>query len=331
MKSAPAKTATTKAPKITNYRDVYTGKLGNYGPDQALATAPAAAPAPTPGTLVLQGVPGTSPSNPPVIVKIDNARAARPQTGLNHADIVYEEEVEWGITRFAAVYHSWQGTVGPVRSGRSTDISFLLSYGTPSLAYSGANPLFDQLLLEQPGVHNFSAARSSGYYRSKSKRAPSNLFTNSGSFVVGGAAPQPQFSYRAPGVSSTAGVEASSFRVNYPAYAVDWTFDGNNYNRVQGGSVHNTDTGQVHAPNIVVVETEKIGTGIVDSAGGASPEFVFAGQGRAWVYTSGRKIAGTWTRATLRSPAILTAADGSVIQLSPGRTWVQIVGPGYHS
>ena len=74
---------------------------------------------------------------PAIAAKIDNHPDARPQTGLNEADIVYEENVEkW--TRFAVVFHS-QGSdpVGPLRSGRSQDIDILTSLNRPLFLWSG--------------------------------------------------------------------------------------------------------------------------------------------------------------------------------------------------
>ncbi len=71
---------------------------------------------------------------------MDNSPWARPQVGINQADIVFEILVE-GITRFALVYGSnTPGTVGPVRSARSSDIDILAGLGKPLLAWSGANP-----------------------------------------------------------------------------------------------------------------------------------------------------------------------------------------------
>ena len=73
-----------------------------------------------------------------MVVKIDNVDAARPQTGVNQADVVYEELVEGGLTRLAAVFQSQYPTVvGPVRSGRLTDEGIADDLNHPVFAYSG--------------------------------------------------------------------------------------------------------------------------------------------------------------------------------------------------
>jgi hypothetical protein len=89
----------------------------------------------------LTGLPGdpSLATKPVLIVKIDNHPEARPQAGLNQADIVYEEIVE-GITRFAAVFQSTDAApVGPIRSARTTDLNIFAAYGRPLIAWSGGN------------------------------------------------------------------------------------------------------------------------------------------------------------------------------------------------
>src|SRR5579864_2448143 len=63
-------------------------------------------------------------------VKIENTPDARPQSGLDNADIVVEEQVEGGITRFIAIFQSRDArVVGPVRSARPEDPDLLRQYG----------------------------------------------------------------------------------------------------------------------------------------------------------------------------------------------------------
>ncbi len=302
----------------------YKGVIGNYTLDQVLATAPAPAPSAIPGAAPLTGVPGNAPG-PAVVVKIDNSSKATPQSGLNLADIIIEEEVEWGITRLAAIFQSQHAVVGPVRSGRTTDISFLGSLGNPALVYSGANKIIDTLLLRQGYVQNFSASRNGAYWRDSSRRAPSNLYANSASFKASGAPPAPWFAYRSEGVGA-AGTPTSQVSLLLGSTSVTWTWSEGAWLRNQRGAAHVTDGGaQVTAANIVVATVTEVDTGMVDSAGGVVPEFVWAGTGSVVVFTDGKRIDGTWTRPTLADPAILVDATGNVIALTPGRTWVELV------
>src|SRR5580700_3797512 len=118
------------------------------------AAAPKPKPKPTttttttapPPVCPLTGQPapgGTVPQRPAMAVKIDNYPAGRPQSGLDKADIVFEEPVEGGITRYAAVFQCQDAAlIGPVRSARNIDIGILGQLGNPLLAHGGGiNPV----------------------------------------------------------------------------------------------------------------------------------------------------------------------------------------------
>src|SRR4051795_9013931 len=88
-----------------------------------------------------------------LIVKLDNANEARPQAGLIEADVVFEEQVEGGITRLAAVFQSNDASpVGPIRSVRTTDINIFSALNKPMLGYSGGNKIFVAALHKSPIV-----------------------------------------------------------------------------------------------------------------------------------------------------------------------------------
>ena len=72
-------------------------------------------------------------------VKVENLPDARPQFGLDKADIVFEEPVEGGITRFIAVFQCHTAArIEPVRSARLVDAQILEPLGRILFAYSGA-------------------------------------------------------------------------------------------------------------------------------------------------------------------------------------------------
>jgi hypothetical protein len=335
--AAPATTAGSGAAPATTVRSgggvdtsIYQGVLGRLGRDDVVVSPLATPPAAVAGVLPLTGLPGDVPNRPAIVVKIDNGRPARPQTGLNAADIVIEEEVEGGVTRFAAVFHSSSSIVGPVRSARTTDIGIINGFGSPLLLYSGANAVTDSLIRAQPTVQNRSAATSSGYWRSSSRRAPSNLYSDTAPHwaTAAGGPPPAQFHYRDPD-EPAGGVEDSTFTVAYRASNAGWSWVGTHWIRTQGGAAHMTaGAGQISATNVVVIEADEVATGMVDSSGATVPEFVFVGRGKATVFTGGKRIEGLWNRPTLASAATLTGGDGSVIELAPGRTWIELVRSG---
>src|SRR5580698_834968 len=87
--------------------------------------------------------PGGVPQRPALAVKVDNYPDARPQSGLDQADIVFDEPVEGGITRFAAVFQCQSPTlVGPIRSARAVDLQIMDQLSKPILVHvGGINPV----------------------------------------------------------------------------------------------------------------------------------------------------------------------------------------------
>ena len=309
---------------------IYRGVLGKLDPNEPVVAGAVVPPPSRFNVLPLTGLSGTVPNRPAAVVKIDNGTAAAPQTGLNAADIVIEEEVEGGVTRFAAVFHTTASIVGPVRSGRTTDLALVSSLGSPLLLYSGANQITEGILRSQPAIQNRSHDSSSGYWRDRLRRPPSNLYTDTAPHwaSASGGPPPAQFHYRSP-ADTVPGAPDNELTVSYGASAARWRWDGSQWLRWQRGLEHRLVSGQqVSAANVVVVEARRVDTGMVDASGGPVPEFVFVGTGRATVFTEGRRIVGTWTRPTLNSVATLTHAPGEPIELTPGRTWVQLVEAG---
>src|SRR3954452_17241908 len=143
-----------------------------------------------------------------LIVKIDNAPEALPQTGITEADVVYEEMVEVGGTRLAAVYQSTDAKpVGPVRSARTTDVNIASELNHPLYGYSGGNKIFLAAIARAPltdvGVDHFVSL----YRRDGKRAAPHNLFSDTVLLYTkapaGSSAPSPLFTFRPKGSPAT--------------------------------------------------------------------------------------------------------------------------------
>ena len=76
----------------------------------------------------------------------------------------------------------------------------------------------------------------------------------------------------------------------------------------------------MNAQNVVVLEVEYRPS----PADSRSPEAQTIGTGTAYVFTGGVLIRGTWTREEATQPFTLADDNGSVIALTPGRTWVEL-------
>jgi hypothetical protein len=154
-------------------------------------------------TYPLTGVEVADPAvaaRPALIVKIDNATGARPQTGMNEADIVVEEIVNDSLTRFAFVFHS-QGSdpVGPVRSGRLQDIDLFGSFNRPLFAWSGGNPTVTAAIRASDLIE-LGPQRANVYFRSSDRKVPHNLYSTTtdlwGEAPADAQPPRQQFAYR---------------------------------------------------------------------------------------------------------------------------------------
>ena len=309
--------------------------------DEASSTT-STAPPPTvaANAYPLTGLP-LDPAAPPravLIVKIDNAPKARPQAGINEADVVVEEGVEGGVTRFATLFHSKDAvSVGPVRSARSTDLLFAQQLGRSLFAYSGANTVFAALIRKAPladvGVDRFPAI----YKRQPGRPSPYNLFSETPALYASAAddktPPAPLFNYRAAGEAPpAAGSEPAPrvqavWKLNITTTVVyGWDEASQTFRRSTDGAPH-LDAGgvQVAPENVVFQVVGYRNTGLVDRSGAAVPEAELIGEGEAWVLTAGRLIKGQWSRPSEAQTTTYTLPSGEPIRLTPGRTWLELV------
>ena len=301
----------------------------------AEATTTTEAPGPV---YPLTGLPVTDPvtaERPALVVKIDNNKSARPQSGLNEADIVFEEIVEVQ-TRFAAVFHSnGSDPVGPIRSGRTQDIDLLGSLTRPLFVWSGGNRNVTRAI-EDSDLVDLSAQKNvnyqgGGFFRYDQRSSPHNLYAQTSmlwTLAPADAVPPPQqFEYLGSD-DEAAGDPASGATGDMDGLAVDWAYDAATglYSRSSAGAPHGDAlTGeQVTTANVVVMEVVYRPS----PADARSPEAQTIGSGAALVFTGGKVVVGTWTRADRLSPIVLTDAEGEPILLTPGRTWVELARSG---
>jgi hypothetical protein len=276
----------------------------------------------------LPGEYGDRLNRPAVFVKIDNHAEARPQAGLNQADLVIEERVEGDLSRLAAVFHSQDADpVGPVRSTRSTDIDLTALLGRPLYASSGGNDHVLALLRSASVVdvgHNQGGA---AFWREGGRRAPHNLFTTTDGLRAKAGeqppAPAPIFAYRADGEPlATGALPAVGVALRFGGGEVSrfaWDEASGTWLRSQHGTPHVDAAGQQLAPrNVVVLEIDYTFSGV------SKPHGITTGEGRALVFTAGNLIEGRWVRPAPENPFQLLAADGSPIKLTPGQTFLEL-------
>jgi Protein of unknown function (DUF3048) N-terminal domain/Protein of unknown function (DUF3048) C-terminal domain len=315
------------------------GGGGKHAADKPAAVKIASKPKPKPKpTAPLSGTPDlllAANHRCAITVKIENTPASRPKYGVEQADVVYEEVVEAGITRLAAIFNSQAPErVGPVRSVRKTDQSLVWPIGGV-FAYSGGAPYAIASINTAPVVQLDETRAGSLMFRDHSRYAPHNLYAHLDQMYAKCGKPVPPpalFTYRDTH-SKLFGVPTSSVRVGFlgdPSFAVTWTWDApsGTWKRSIFGSSENVATGAQLAPtNVVVMFVSYVGGDPNHDGFGA--EAMLTGTGKALVFSSGREIVGTWSRPDKVKPAQLLDAAGRVIALNPGQTWVELPDAGY--
>jgi hypothetical protein len=250
---------------------------------------------------------------------------------------VYEEMIEGGFTRLAAVFHTNAPLLGPIRSGRTTDIALINSLDTPVFAWSGANLVHAALLRRQDMV-DLGAQSRSEYFRASDRPGTYNLMSEAQTLLdiaaerEEGGAPAPHFEYRDEtiGLPLTA-QPAATMTVSFPSVTARWDWDevAGGWARTQGSTEHLDAQGErVVAANVLVAEVDEIATGSIDTAGATVFEQQFLGTGRGWVFTDGHVVEVVWTKPSLRSVATWTTPDGVPVALVPGLSWVELAPEG---
>ncbi|MGI9623061.1 MAG: DUF3048 domain-containing protein [Acidimicrobiales bacterium] len=317
----------------------YRGTLGKLGNNEQVVPPVAEPPVDDKAVAPLTGLKAGPLNRRAIVIKIDNVGPARPQFNINSADIVYEELVEAGATRLAAVYHSkHETTVGPVRSARSTDIGIAVSFNNPIFAFSGANSINDRLVAQARLIDRGAETTPQVYRRLGSRPAPHNLLTSTTSLLASapkGKGPQPHFAYRDKGEAVPASAPtAHTVQLRYLAGSgapvrYEWDARIGGWRRFQNGTRHVDASGVQVAPENVIVQIVRYeDAGLTDKFGEDLYEARLVGRGKALVFTDGHVMEARWTKPTLRSVTTFTDSEGNHIELTPGRTWVGLVPPG---
>ncbi|MGW6457942.1 DUF3048 domain-containing protein [Streptomyces sp. NPDC055078] len=273
----------------------------------------------------------TPPSGPMLAVKIDNAPGARPQTGLNAADVVYAEQVEAGLSRLMALYATaLPDSVGPVRSARESDLELLAQFPEPTLVFSGAQsrllPLIDAAPLRAvtPGD-----APAGAFVRDPERAAPHNLYARLPRVQdrTAGAKALERAGFRT-GPPPGGGEPVAERTVRFPGarFTFTWSADQGRWQiALDGRRAAEPDGTAVTAATVVLQRVEIKESRFQDFTGSNSPLTVTVGSGSAEVLRGGRAHPGEWKRASARDGTTFTTRDGDPLNVADGPVWVVLV------
>lgn len=313
---------------------------GGGGVTQAAkpATATAESPAPTAAAAFhfpLTGLPADREvKSRPYMVMVENAPQARPQSGLDQADIVYEILAEGEITRFVSVFQSHEpAVIGPVRSIRPYFVEIGDALDAVIVHAGWSQDAMDMMAGRNLAHLDEVYGDGAYYWRSTERKAPHNLYTSVAKIKQGAAAHKfrtdwngPLVTFAADAQSKLTGAAVHYVQIPYlMGYFVSYEYDAASglYKRSMEGKPHlDKETGgQLTTTNLLVLESKHQ---VVDKEGRRDVD-VF-GPNKGVIFQKGKSQAITWERKNGLLRAF--SADGKEVPLLPGSTWVQIVPEG---
>ena len=277
----------------------------------------------------------------PLMVRVGNDSAARPQVALNKADVVYEEIVEWWVTRFTAIYLSQDPeTIAPVRSARLINLHIVPQY-QGALANSGGSDgvrweisqsdivNLDEYFVPQPYFYRqnegwqtrlaFDATAARDYLQNEGLDSGVKLR----GFEFGQALDLTDLPQEAVG-------DAKEVIIPYPAVTSEatWQYDpsrGKYLRFTTGEPMMAFDGSQIEAANVILYFAEHQPTDIVEDSNEATSIRIIAnGLGTAWLLRDGKILKGNWETDGRETPKFFFN-DGRAMPLKPGNSWIQLV------
>ncbi|MBM3706135.1 MAG: DUF3048 domain-containing protein [Actinobacteria bacterium] len=280
----------------------------------------------------------------PIAIMVQNNPKARPHSGLIYADIVFELVAEGGITRFIAVFSTFDADIiGPVRSGRiyfaeiarSLDPVYTF-WGTYPEAYEAIKNMdMDALDANSTAYINYTSAGWRDPSRSDALEHTAFIDTYGikedaekyGYSLKGGQSPM-VFKIDAPegqrGSISEIAVDFSS-----ETFLAGFSYDmgTNKYLKFLAGQPHSDfETGkQISLSNVIVLITDIDGP--IDSSGHMLVRSTGSHeQNKAYYFMDGNVIEGSWARGSIYDPFEFKDSSSNRVLFNRGSTWVCIIG-----
>ncbi len=273
--------------------------------------------------------------------KIDNNINARPQSGLQEADSVFEILVEGGMTRFLAFFlDNTSKYLGPIRSARPTDPTVVRPYdGT--LVVSGAT---DGLIptIRELGVPVLEEVTAPAMFRIGSRQAPHNLYADtelvrevvdSRGFKFLQPGPQPLYPFGFNQNNWDSG--ANKITIQYSEFTtVIWKLDGNRYSRFiidayssdKDAVAHNFISQDGNYSDILSTETIVVIQGaLYKDKATTLPSILTVGIGDLFIFNDGKYVQGNWRRTDISENFEFFDLNQNPIEVPPSSQWIHVI------
>jgi hypothetical protein len=305
-------------------------------PASAVAEAtPTESPEPEPTTCPLTGedpASGVDIDRPAVAVKIEDSPDARPQSGLENADLVFEERVEGGITRFLVIYHCDDSDhAGPVRSGRFDDPKLAKPF-TQVLAASGSNSIVEREMRRQHLIYKDEHTTSALFRDPLGATTIHSLFANTKKLRKLAERKElnpPTRDVFTFGPISGDTKDVKRVTINFTdSNIIEYKWNGNVWKRFEAGFPFMAAAGdQIAIPNVLIQEVRVDNSPtLVDVAGNPSPEILLEKtSGRLLLFRDGRVVRGRWKMGSVGEPPVYETLDGEPVVFAEGPIWIELV------
>ena len=276
----------------------------------------------------------------PLAVMMDNHFEARPQAGLDQADIVYEVLVEGRITRYLAIFQSeFPELIGPIRSARPYFLRWALEYDAYYTHVGGSEEAkADIVSLKMADVDGMSSG-STTFWRGNHKPIPNNMYGSGESLLAWAGVKKynktfemTPWSFGETPLETLGATPLTELKVVYKegsskdsvGYFIEFVYNeaSERYQRSVNGKPHIDEVTdqQLVADSIII---QKVPTKTIDSYGRLA--LTVNGAGDGYYVTKGQMIAIKWTKASDRERTLYTDMTGNPLVIEPGKLWIQVV------
>lgn len=293
-----------------------------------------------PLTGIQDGITDAKVHRVPVSIMINNIKDSLPQHGISKADIIYEMLAEGSITRLLAIFQdpSDISRIGSIRSARPYYMEIAEGYGAVYLHFGGSVPAYDKISKHE--IINLDGIQSTWdgtlYYRDAERkktyssehtvfttgeRIETALLTLKRDLTV--SDPKSAFSFSEEH-SALSGNDANKIDIRYSKNTNPWfEYDESTktYLRFQFNALHMDAeySEQIRVKNVFVL---KMKTAAVKGNTLKLIEIDTTGTGSGYYACEGKYIPITWKKQDASSPILFYLADGALLKVAPGKTFV---------
>ena len=270
-------------------------------------------------------------------IKNDNNVNARPQSGPQNADAVFEVLVEGGMTRFINIFYQSDTTYhGPIRSARPTDPTVLRPLGGVLVASGATGGLIPEIV--DMGVPVITDRRPD-FFRITSRRAPHNLYADTSKLKSTAISrgyrksntPQPLFPWGEPSFNNWK--TNSYLTLTFSGYTeTTWTWNGSNYVRTYYDAYKNNKSDNVHYWSDKNGNTDQISFKTVIALFCEPyvhplqlPSVKTIGEGRAIILHGGKMLDAKWKRGSNLDPFHIVDSNNNILYVPKGKVWISLV------